>query len=118
MTSSMPILRTSALVTPNTRQARSLAARIIHGGLVSVVNMACAAGVHREEWPCTAVASALGSVREDARDGGPVGDSNCSSCWAWAGIKGFASASMRRWCIEMDDVSVIVRLRLARRDLG
>jgi catalase (peroxidase I) len=45
-TSRMPILRTSAVVTPNNKQAMSLAECIVHGGLASVVKIACAAGTH------------------------------------------------------------------------
>jgi hypothetical protein len=44
-TSRMPSLRTSALVTPKTRQARSFAEVIVQGDCASVVKMACAAGV-------------------------------------------------------------------------
>ena len=39
-TSKMPILRTSALVTPNTRHARSFAARMVYGVAISVVKIA------------------------------------------------------------------------------
>jgi len=44
--SRIPIFLTSALVTPNKRHAKSLAARIVQGGFASVVKMACAAGTH------------------------------------------------------------------------
>ena len=53
-TSSIPSLRTSALVTPNTRHAKSFADVMVHGVSVSVVKMACAAGACRLPCPCGA----------------------------------------------------------------
>ena len=50
ITSMMLSFLISVALTPNTRHARSFAARIVHGSFVSVVKMACDAGDHRV-WP-------------------------------------------------------------------
>ena len=63
-TSRIPILRTSALVTPKTRQAKSFAAMMVHGGFASVVKMAWAAGTHRFVWPWTEAPRALARFEE------------------------------------------------------
>ena len=114
-TSKIPIFRTSAFVTPKTRHARSFAASIVYGDVLSVVNIACAAGAHRLEWPCTA--GPMGWDVDTTKDEGPVpdtvGERNCS-CNVSPETKGRPNASKRVFCKAIGPVSVNVRIKLGR----
>src|SRR5436305_3712767 len=110
----MPSFRTSAFVTPKTRQARSLAANIVHGDVALVVKMACAGGAQRLACPWTTGTGGIcaGLPKNPTSDGNVVGDRISPTMY------GCASTSISFVCRVKGWISVYVRFRVVRQGDG